>query len=344
MHSNAIDSSILKKVLSHYDFFDGKLDHFAPIPQRLVNQNAKFSAGGVDYVVKRYDKAGLPSCLELSHKVQIHLQGLQFPVAKLEVCRDGNSLVEEGGGVFSIQRWVDGQHLEYLEPDAATPDNLIEEIARRLGQYHSIVQHEFSAPSDLRQQTGQLIQETRTSIRSLTKFKINRLSPYLKLKMRWKKTAFERDLLQLYPLALSLVDSLPDPDNFDVQGFGDVVIAHNDINWQNFIFDSNGKLVALIDFDNMQYAYREIEVGFAALVVVGANPEKLNSFVSIYAECAECPLDLQAVHLAMKIRCIRSFRWALQSYVNDRIEDVELLEGWIRHLRVCAGYLQGLGR
>ena len=314
-----LNQQIAESVLQHYAFFQGEVESFKVIPVRLQNQNAKVRVAGVDYVLKCYESARLPKNIALSHELQHKLCAAGFPVAKLELLKNGESLWGEGDYAYSVHQWVNGQHYEFLTPDSAVPELLVDEVATCLAHLHALVVQELpysGVVTSSRMVQDELGQSTLAKSRHLWR-----------LRLRWSKSALERRALVAWPVMAKLADRIV----YDNEDFGEILLAHNDINWQNVVFDASGKLKALIDFDNIRYVPRALEVGYAALVLVGADEAKLSRFVATYTEQSGQKVDINAVRLAMRIRCLRSFGWAFQAILNRRIGDEKVLLTWVTY-------------
>jgi Ser/Thr protein kinase RdoA (MazF antagonist) len=290
----------------------------------LQNQNAKVSVDGVDYVIKRYDQDRMPALIQLSHSLQLRLFKAGFPVARLECLDDGNSLFYDGQYAYSVHRWVSGHHFEFPNADGDVPAPLLEEVARVLGLLHSVTIKEcpYAGETTASEMMAQELLSSRPE----------RKKNWFKLVLRLKRTKLEREVLAAWGPIRQLARRLA----ITHENFGEMLLVHNDINWQNIIFDESDKLLALIDFDNIRYAPRALEIGYAALVLVGAHDERLKQFVRVYSEVAGVSVDLDAVKLAMRIRCLRSYNWVFQTVLNHRIGDQNALLIWVRYLHVCA--------
>lgn len=320
-------------IVEHYPFFQGQLDELSIIPQRLVNQNARFRIGSRQWVIKRYDANALPANLALSHQLQLKLASANFPIAPLEVTKTGDSLIKSGSHAYSVHQWVQGIHHNPIETGCKISSKQIEQIAVMLGRFHALVtqQCEHHLEPDF-SRARQLFASPLASANAL--FITNRLgiSPYSLMKWKPKKSSLDRWILATLPkfkhLSKQLANIAPD----DFPSLQDIILTHNDINWLNLIFDEQDQLLAIIDFDNLQLAPRQAEIGFAALVVTGSDRTRLMAFLEHYQAASGLTTDLAAIRLCMLVRCARSFLWSIQAYRGNMIEDIKMLEAWMRYL------------
>lgn len=337
--SNAIDSVTLQDVLSHYDFYQGTIDELITIPQRLTNLNARFRIADRQWVIKRYTDSNTQERLALSHQVQRLLDACHFPVARLEQTREGATLVQRGEDFYSVHTWVSGVHIDgvalYLKgsaPDVA----IIEEIAHSLGNYHRYMREHFAGAAQhaadgtlekiIRQPAGLALRirqkRQREPLRELWR------------KCKPNKNDFERWLKNAAPL-LAQADALAliKPQHF--QAPDDLIVAHNDLNWENLIFDERQRLKAVIDFDNVVVTHRMFEVGAACVVFAGSDTALRQRFLDAYCTSAGMDLDMNALEVGMKIKCLKSVLWSVWAYLNGNIVDHAMLADWCTFLTRC---------
>lgn len=324
------------EVLNEFDFFHGEVDSLNTIPQRLINQNARFLIDGREWVIKRYDANNAPRNLRLSHEVQSILHDHGTPVAKLEISKSGDSLITKGPFIYSIHQWMHGTHYNFIETGKPATDELIKEVASHLGNLHLTVAKSHPQQTDYNYDYARnFFRSAANTADELTK--PNRFGIPNDLRFKWhpNKSKLDRWIMATLPKFQTLAHDLVCFQLDHLRSLQEVILTHNDINWLNLIFDQNNKLVAIIDFDNIQPAPRQTEIGAAALVIAGSSKEKIAIFMNQYQLSSGLSVDTSAVYLSMLARCARSFLWSVQAYRKKAIKDVPMLEAWMKYLDHC---------
>ena len=75
----------------------------------------------------------------------------------------------------------------------------------------------------------------------------------------------------------------------------DIVLAHNDLNWENLVLGDDLEVLAVLDFDNACLLPRALDLGAAAVVLVGSDERRLDDFLQAYADAAGREVDCAAV-------------------------------------------------
>ncbi|MCP5018250.1 MAG: phosphotransferase [Ketobacter sp.] len=333
MTSSAFNTNEIQDVLQHFEFYQGTLDELSVVPQRLTNQNARFRIGDKQWVIKRYDADNAPKNLALSHELQKHLASEGFPAAKLELTKNGESLVRRGQHLYSVHQWIRGRHHNHIETGETISEKLICEVAANLGRFHCIASKHYESriESDLANAKALLQSPLENANAICAK---NRLGIRGDSLLKWKlfKSPMDRWLLTTFPKFQRLAEQLARIPLAQGSALQEVVLTHNDINWLNLIFDDHESLIAIIDFDNIQFAPRQAEIGSAALVVAGGNTSHRSLFLEHYERSSGLSVDPEAVRISMLVRSARSFLWSMQAYRSKAVNDIDMLSTWMHFL------------
>ncbi|MCP3670906.1 MAG: phosphotransferase [Gammaproteobacteria bacterium] len=327
------------EVVSQYAFYHGTIDRFQLIPQKLSNQNAWFEIDNRRWVIKFYRTGIISNKLKLSHQLQLQLIESGFPVAKLETSTDGQTLIKTANGYYSIHRWVEGRHIHSPSINSTAPTDVIREVASMLGRFHQLGAEEahsgelatldkaFSAPAELAR-----TQDRRRDLKPSRIFRL-RIKPI--------KTSFDRWILQHFEQLCQQASQLAEQLH-KLPSFREFIAIHNDINWDNLIFNDDNKLAAIIDFDNLMPFSRQYEIGAATLVIAGTDNEAVTHFLNSYRQASGLNVDNAAVMIAMRHKCVRSIIWSIHSYLGGNIEDRAALQSWCKYLHYCLGRMDHL--
>ncbi len=333
-----LNSFLLKELLQNYPFYQGGINEFYRIPQKLYNKNYYFKILHKAWVIKQYDKNAVNSRLYLSHKVQRQLHELGFPVAKLEITKNNKTIVEIKGAFFSIHRWVEGiQFSPVVESQNMISESIISEIATILAKFHELTPNVTLDPvseTDMIS-TDFLLQKTYRQCQHLQQGKGLRFSRINRLKFKVRKNDFDHWILERFPRFFNVSSRLNGFSGENIINMGDMIFTHNDINWQNIIFNKVDKLSALIDFDNSIVGPQLYEVGAAAIVIGGPNKVNISLFLSTYFESSDSGYNEQAVKLSMIIKCLSSILYSIHMYIDKIVIDHSLLENWCCYLDDC---------
>ncbi|WP_162458347.1 phosphotransferase enzyme family protein [Pseudactinotalea terrae] len=320
------------EILPRFGFAASDIDDVVRVPQRIKNVNYRVRAEGADWVLKRYDSPQAAARLEFAHQLEQGLAERGFPVAQLRCATDGRTLVSDETGTYSLHSWVDGRQISIDQRDEtlrAHPE-VISELAAALGRFHRL-SSAMDLPEVTHRHPEELLRMPSRALRS-SPGRRPRVSRELRLRLRPRKSEFDHWLLEHLPAIHSHAERLattPISDRIDAD---DIVASHHDINWENLIFDDRFHLRALLDFDNATRVHRDLDVGLAAAVLVGPDPERLTTFLATYTAAAEHPVERAVVEIAIQLKCARSVIWSIDAYLGDRVADESMLATWCRHM------------
>lgn len=324
----------LPTVLAQYGFAAEQIESFDRLPQRVKNINFRVSAGGRDWILKCHTPAAAKN-LAFSHRLELLLAESGFPVAALQRTDTGATLVEHGGSFFTLHAWVSGRQFTIGQRDrelAAQPA-LAGDLGRTLGTMHRIGEPLVSQwPAGAA--PGWLLAGPSRTVTSIRRGRPPQLFKAMRLRLRPKKTDFDRWILgrlpELYRDAASLATT-----RFPEQDAADLVVAHNDLNWENLIFGPGPELLAVLDFDNATALPRALDIGAAAAVLAGGSASRVDEFLAGYRQAHGQAVDLGLVTLGMRWKCVRSMLWSFDSYLSGRVADPALVASWCHHLHGC---------
>lgn len=327
------------QVLSDYGFVAGQIEYIQRLPQRVKNVNFRVRAGEQDWVLKCHTPAAAKR-LEFPHELELSLAASGYPVAQLQRSRFGDTLVERDGVFFTLHTWVDGRQVAISGRDQAIAERpaLTRELGEALGTLHRLGEPWVSQAPE-RPTTEWLLAGPSRTVTSIRRGRPPHLFKALRLRLRADKSEFDRWILErlpgLYRHAGALAESTI-PHRAD-----DLVVAHNDLNWENLIFAPSLQLLAVLDFDNATVLPRVLDLGAAAAVLAGGSTIRLDEFLTGYAKGCGEPVDRELAELGMRWKCVRSMLWSIDAYLSGRVADPALVATWCRHLDECLQAVAG---
>ncbi|WP_459918234.1 phosphotransferase [Desulfocicer niacini] len=343
MMKNKLDIVVTKRVLAQYPFFKGFLDSFSLIPQKLKNNNAVFQIGERKWVIKQYDPEEINERFQLSHQFQKQIFDFGFPIPKLEVARCGDSLVREGNFFYSVHQWVSGFSLLPFMQNISVHEETILDVAQATGNLHRLSGQLFGhiKKDALSISTGFLFKKARLNTDTLFSRNGWRISFFNQLRLKFRKNEFDRWILsRLNRLSIiaSKIESLtPSYDCY----FHRMIPIHNDIGWDNLIFDKENRLLAMIDFDNLIVGPQVYELGGAAIVICGPDEAAIEKFIEVYSKISGLVFNHDAIMIAMAIKCLGSILFSLQFYANTPDHLSRYLIKWCLYLEMCLEFVIG---
>lgn len=308
------------------------------LPQGVKNLTYRVHADGEDWVLKCHRQPGAKEQLASSQRLELACSEAGLPVPSPRRGRAGEMHVKIPAGLFTMQPWVAGQQISIDQRDdahARHPD-LARRLGALLGELHRIGSRQ---PKVVRFTTHELLAAPQRIVKNIRFGRPYRFRKTLRLRLHAGRTDFGSWILEhlpgLYREAAALAEPLVAP-RIDSS---DLVFAHNDLNWENFIFDEEFQVVALLDFDNASAIPRTLEVGSAAAVLLGADRERLEEFLTAYTDVAGCEVDPAAVEIAMRWKCVRSILWSVDAHLSGRVGNPEMIATWCQHLHECLAAL-----
>ena len=285
-----------------------------------------------DWVLKRHTSAPAIARLTVSHPLELRLREAGFPSAPLGRTDTGQTLVREGPAKYSLHGWVDGHQVSIAGRDEliARHPNVVGELASMIGTLHQLSRTPGDdAGGQSAVDTDRLLKAPHLGVRAL------RRSPafwrWRALRLKRGMSDFDRWVIDVLPEVVAHADLLASRSVAHRLDRSDTGLIHNDINWENLVFDERFRVRALLDFDNATRAPWALEVGSAAVVLVGAEPDRVEEFVSTYESASQIRVDRDVVRLAMEMKCVQSILNSMTVYIRGNA-DIALRAPWCYHL------------
>ena len=311
---------------------------------RTTGNSLRVRAGGEAWVLKRHTSAAEIGRLEASHRLEERLATEGFPTAPLRRSLEGETLFPDGPARYSLHAWVSGQQLAIADRDAvlAQDPGLVVSFGALLGTLHRISAGLGPGAGGVSaiEAAGRL-QGPAHALRALRRPRRTGLSRWHSLRLKRHKSDFDRWIIDVLPEVADSVRWLAGRSLGRGLTTADVGLIHNDINWENLVFDDELRVAGLLDFDNAIPAPWSQEVGAAAVVLAGTRAEHVDAFVGAYEEVAGRPIDRTALHLGMRLKCTQSLLNSINTYLRGDVRDIDLLSSWCVHLHAS---LVELGR
>ncbi|WP_210438709.1 phosphotransferase enzyme family protein [Nocardioides xinjiangensis] len=323
-----------RQALAQFGFHGRDVERLEQLPQGVKNVNFRVRAADRDWVLKLHASPGAAERLMLTHRLETCLVEAGLPVARLHRPAAGGTFVATDAGTFTLHGWVDGHQISIGERDAvhASHPDLVRDLGQLLGDLHREGRQALADP-DAGVPVESLLSAPARTVASIRHGRPHRFRKTARL--RRNGGAFDRWVLSVLPGLFRDAALLASPRVAAILDPGDVILAHNDVNWENLVLDRDFAVLALLDFDNAAPLPRALDVGAAAAVLVGADEERLHRFLEAYALAFGTAVGRSAVHLGMRWKCVRSILWSVDAYVSGRVADVDLVAAWCRHLAVC---------
>lgn len=328
---------IVREILPRFGFAPTEIDGAHRLPQRVKNVNFKVGAGGADWVLKHFPPQQNTERLRCTHALELELSDAGFPVAKLQRATEGQTVIGDSTGYYSLHAWVQGRQISIGERErtlAEHPDLAID-LGRLIGQFHRLTVG-MTVPDSLPSiEIDQMLMAPKRAAMSIRRGRPPRVFKAHLLRFRPRKSEFDCWILDHLPSLYQHAERLAEVSTNGILPRLDVVVSHHDVNWENLIFDEDFEPLALLDFDNAVRIQRDIDVGLAAAVLIGPNAERLQSFLSAYTDAANHDIDSSIVTIGMQVKCARSILWSIDSYLSGRVADPTIIATWCAHLYEC---------
>lgn len=329
-----VDEREARRVLLNHYFSRSDIERVDRIPQRITNVNFRVRASGRDWVLKHHDLSSAERT-RWCHELELKLMAAAYPVAGLQRSKSGETLVEDDGATYSLHAWVSGKQItiDQRESTFAEYPGLVGELARALGRYHHLTAS-WIPSGDTRRLVApnRLLEGPRNTATSIRRGRPPQLFKALRLHFRPRKSDFDRWIVASLPNLYRRANYLAATSIDESVDQSDVVMAHNDVHWENLIFSPTFELLALLDFEVPMQLPRAFDVGFVAAVLVGSHSSRLDEFLSVYDETSGQPVDRRVVAIGMHLKLVRSILWSVDAYLSGRVADPVLLATWCRHL------------
>lgn len=312
-----------------------------PLPQGIKNRNYKVRGPEQDWVLKCHRGSGAAERLAFTHRVELALGEAGFPLAPIRRLDSGGTTVETPAGIFTLHGWVDGHHvsIDQREQVLAEHPSLVEGLGRLLGESHRVTAGLLDeAHPDRARRAG--VSERLAAPRSIAS-RIRRggvlgTPKTLRLRLGRRRSEFDSWIVGVLADVTRRADFLALPEVAAQVDPADVVVAHNDLNWENLVLDQAYEVTAVLDFDNAALLPRALDVGAAAVVLVGPDSSTVDRFLTAYGNASGVRVERSAVEVGMKWKCVRSILWTIDAYLSGAVGDPEMAATWCKHLYASA--------
>lgn len=327
-NSTEFGNTALHDVLSRYSFYQGKVDTFSVLPQKLFNVNAKFTIGNSAWVIKSYQRRRPNESLKLSHWFQLELQDTDIPIARLVATIDNETFVSSSRQTYSIHQWIDGKTIDYSREPITS--KAVESLAINLARLHEKGRDIYRLkPTPMRKLNK--IHAPAISVAQIKSSTKRRIPKLLLLKLKPRKTVFDRWVLNNFSQLERAASGFL---SYPAGSFADLCYTHNDIYWGNLIYDTSDELKAFIDFDQSGVSSWEYEAGSAA-AICALDGKNIQTFIRAYEREANCVLNIELFTLAMQIKTVRVLLWCVHAHLNLSVGDQDSLEAMCFHFEKC---------
>lgn len=246
--------------------------------------------------------------LRCTHALELQLADARFPVAQLQHSTDGQTFIGDRTGYYSLHAWVKGRQISIDERERtlAEHSDLVIDLGRLIGRFHRLTAAMTTPDSIPSIEVDRMLMAPKGTARSIRRGRPPRVFKAHQLRFRLRKSEFDWWILDHLPTLYQQAERLAEMSTDGILRASDIVVAHHDVNWENLIFGEDFEPLALLDFDNAVRLQRDIDVGLAAAVLIGPNAERLQSFLSSYADAAQHDVDssMVAVRNAGQVRSI----------------------------------------
>ena len=317
-----------REALRHFGWDEPDTAALERLPQGIKNVNYRVQDRGAGWVLKAHP-AGAGVRLRRTHPFEQSLAAAGVPVAPLQTTTGHGTFVESEGGVFTLHGWVRGRQIGVAGREVAFLERptLAGELGAVVGLIHRtgapLVDREAQPPD-----IPHLLGAPMRTVASISHGPPHRFLKVARVRARRPTSGFDRWVLEHLTMLRREARSLAGPQPAQVVPGTDVVLAHNDLNWENLILDDDWSLAAVLDFDNAAPLPRALDVGAAAAVLIGSDGPRFEQFLDSYQRSAGTQVDRAAVLLGMRWKCLRSMLWSVDAYLSGRVQDPELVLAW----------------
>lgn len=332
-----IAESTLAKVCGQFGLHEVEPDRVRPLTARIRPDSFQIRADGRDWVLKRHTAGAELARLPAAHRLELHLHAVGFPVAALWRSPTGMTLLEENGVHYSLHEWITGRRFAVADRVRLNRQDpkFLGRLGSTLGSLHTASTAAGLRNADLPVTAVPTLLTGPAEIAHRIRRPRRRIPPlslWQQLRTQRVKNDFDEWIIGVFSDITRAADDLPLSPAAQRLQQSEIIPIHNDINWENLLFDNDLDLVALLDFDNLCRSPRLVEVGAAAVVLAGSDHDALQQFISAYEETTRLSADREALVLAMRAKCLRSILVSISTYLRGDLTETTLLQSWCQHL------------
>lgn len=299
------------------------------------NRKLHLQALGQDWILTRFGEGRREALRRSTHELEAALADQGFPVAPLKPASSGEVVVRHHGADYSLRQVVRGRHHSIADREAlhVQDPTLADRLGTLVGTMHRVSSRLAQSGAATRTDPDHLLKAPRYAVRALRRPRRRplRASRWQSLQRSRHQSDFDRWILRTVPEVMARARALSTCSIADRVGPGDTGLAHHDLNWENLIFDDALQVRAVIDFDNAIHLPWALEVGAAAVVLIGTDPARLTRFVTAYEQASGITLDPELVGLGMEVKCVQSILNGVIGHLDDPTGQARRRD-WTGHL------------
>lgn len=324
-------------IIDQYLDLSGNLEEFSLMPQGLFNENARLVVAGNSYVLKKMTSGRSIDRHRYGAKLQNILAAKGFPCPRVILTREEDEISSYDGSLWTVQTWAEGSYCSSEKRNGSGGLGLREEIATYLGTFHALSREALEqgtlprAPEESRLEFATKISRIETDYHRMFRDSLRGISLATRLNFTPRKSSFQQDALVHMPVLKKGCRQLIDTDFSKHPSLNISGPCHGDINWENLFFQQ-GKLTAVLDFDNAMEMNQTFDAAAAAAVVCSNKPEYLDAFLNAYEQTNGASIDREIFPRLMLLKNVRSLLFQIKQLLAGGTGNNEMAESWRKFL------------
>ncbi len=324
-------------IMDLYPGLDGGLEEFDLMPQGLFNENARVVVEGQIFVIKKMTSGRSINRHRYGATLQKILAAKGFSCPAVVENRDGDVITSHANHLWSIQTWAEGSYcpLEIQEGPEGTA--IRKEIGTAVGILHSLATEAQKqgmlppAPDDARLSLSGMLTRVEASGKKLFSGSLLRPSQATKLRLSPYKSPLQKEISRMLPILEQGCRKLATWDPSSHESLSMTSPCHGDINWENLFFQ-DGKLTAVLDFDNAMEMCPAFDAVAAAAVVCGDKVQYLDAFMTAYSQAGGISIDPVIIPDLRLLKYVRSLLWQVGVVLSGGTGNDEQASKWMAFL------------
>lgn len=340
--NSTLNNKEILSVLEQYNFYKGNPFKIFPISKSHLRTIVRVKSFELDLLVKKYNSSFPTKKFLLPHKIQLRLNQNKFPCPQIKKNHYGNTVTKFGGFYYVVQSWLKGK---IINPDHIPTSNqmkFIKQIGKMFGLLHKIMSKMNIKPErKYHYKTAKLLfKNSNYRTRKISKFEIFKPLLHTRIKLRFRKSDFDRWVLSYLPKLGEYARELYNFPYYNYPSLEDLIPTHDDIHWNNILFENNN-LVGLLDFDNADICPREWDIGqtVAMIFVCDCNIDHIQKFLQIYYEFSGYKPDVSILPTIMQLKYLRTLLWTISQHYSKNKTRHENFQRISYHIADCHKWL-----